>query len=309
MLVLAAVVVTGVWWSRLGRTPQATAVEVAGGDGGRLPRNDPGAEGFDPAALQSALAQEPGARALLVMRHEHLVYEAYGTATDANTLLDGGGFAAALAALAAGVAVTQDGLSLAVLTPFDPPAVAGAVASASHMTYAQFLSRNVWQPLNAAPARLLAPRPGVSSSTGSALSARAIDWLRVAGLLLHDGRFEGTQVVPSGWVARMLPRREGGSEQMGWGLYPGSAAGGAEPFASDGVYYLRGPGATRLWLVPRLDLAILRATAGGDGADGADGVDGGAAGDETRLPNRVIRAVRDRPQSGGVSLRDLVPGH
>jgi hypothetical protein len=72
----------------------------------------------------------------------------------------------------------------------------------------------------------------------------------------------------------------------------------AEGFASDDTFFLRGPGGTRLWLVPRLDLSILRI-----------GVAETDMTDETRLPNAVIRALRDRPPSTGVELRDLVPNH
>jgi len=61
---------------------------------------------------------------------------------------------------------------------------------------------------------------------------------------------------------------------------------------------MRGSGGTRLWLAPRLDLAILRI--GGSGDDRAG---------EARLPNALIRALRDRPPSTGVDLRDLVPNH
>jgi hypothetical protein len=73
---------------------------------------------------------------------------------------------------------------------------------------------------------------------------------------------------------------------------------GSEGFASDDTFFLRGPGGTRLWLVPRLDLTILRFSSSEAGLP-----------DETRLPNAVIRALRDRPPSTGVNLRELVPNH
>jgi hypothetical protein len=103
-------------------------------------------------------------------------------------------------------------------------------------------------------------------------------------------------VVPASWVQQLRAAR--GGEWSGAGIYPASAASGAEPFTSDDTYFMRGPGSTHLWLVPRLDLAILSF--------------GGVATpmhDETRLPNAMMRSLRDRPPSTGVNLRDLVPGH
>jgi hypothetical protein len=67
------------------------------------------------------------------------------------------------------------------------------------------------------------------------------------------------------------------------------------------MYRLRGHGATRLWLSPRFELAILCV------ADA--GMAPALAADETRLPNMVVRALRDRPGVSGTGLNDLVPGH
>ena len=174
--------------------------------------------------------------------------------------------------LAAGSAVPEHGLVSPAVEPFDPAQLSAAIAAASGRSFPQFLSRNVWQPLNASPARWLEPD----------VHARAIDWLRVAELLLHDGRFEGTQVVPPGWVQRVHPLR---------------TAPGAEPFADSDMYYLRGHGSTRLWLSPRFDLVILSVA------------DQALASDETRLPNMIVRALRERPGVSGTSLNDIVPGH
>ena len=274
---LAGVVAAaGIWHWHGARNASDGALLIAGGDGGGLPRAEAGAEGFEAAALQAAaaLAAEQHSTALLIMRHGHLVFEQYAGRDGADTLVDGGEMADTLLLLAAGIAVGQDGLVMPAAAPFDAARLSAAIGGASGRSYPQYLSRNLWQSLNAAPAQW----------SGGAVRARAVDWLRVAQLLLHDGRFEGTQVVPPGWVARLSQPRE---------------ASGAEPFAAADMYYLRGPGATRLWLAPRSDLAVLRVAAAPPGA----------AIDETRLPNMIVRALRDRPASGGGSLNDLVPGH
>jgi CubicO group peptidase (beta-lactamase class C family) len=289
VVVVALLIAAGARYWHTAQRPEPGAVMVAGGDAGGLPRSDPDAEGFDAKALQAAveLARARPAGGLLVMRHGHLVVEHYFGDADAQTLLDGGEFSSALLMVAVGIAIAQYGAPPPALSSGDAAALAAFIAKSSGRAYPQFLSRNVWQPLNAAPARC----------TGFQVSARPVDWLRVAEMLLHDGRFEGTQVAPAGWVLRLRPSARG-EDRPGTGLHGKTAAAGAEPFASDDTFFLRGPGATRLWLVPRLDLVIL--SFGGPGTDRPD---------ESRLANALIRALRDRPPSTGVDLRDLVPNH
>ena len=262
-------------WSTL-HTVHPGGIVIAGGDGGRLPRADAAQEGFDSVALQAAaaFARAQGAQALLVMRHGHLVLEQYGSGAGADTLFDGGELARAVLLLAAGVAVDRYAMPVPDTTRIDAQRLATAIAGASGEAYPQFLSRHLWRPLDAAPARWLNP----------GLRARATDWMRVAGVLLHDGRFEGTQVVPPGWIARL-----------------GAPRGplGAEPFRPGEVVVFHG-GATMLWLAPGADLSILCV----DGYPSA-----GFAADETRLPRMIMRALREAPSGHGASLNDLVPGH
>ena len=286
---VALLIAAGAWRWHTARVPVQGVVTIAGGDAGGLPRADADAEGFDAKALQAAveLARAPQSGGLLVTRHGHLVVERYVGHAGVDTFVDGGEFSDALLMVAVGIAVAQYGQPAPALSSADPGPLTAFIARTSGLAYPLFLSRNVWQPLNAASARCV----------GIQVSARAVDWLRVAELLLHDGRFEGTQVAPPGWVLRMRPSASGG-DRPGTGLHGKAATPGAESFASDDTFYMSGSAGTRLWLVPRLDLAIL--SFGSSAADRAD---------ETRLPNALIRALRDRPPSTGVDLRDLVPNH
>ena len=72
--------------------------------------------------------------------------------------------------------------------------------------------------------------------------------------------------------------------------------------SSDLVFFLRGQGHWRLWLIPGLRLAVLFGS--------RDEASGGAW-DETRLPNAVIRAVTEPIGNtrAGSTLQQLVPGH
>ncbi len=289
---LAAVVIllaAGAWHQYMSHAIESGAVVVGGGDAGGLPRADARSEGFDARALQAVVAttrtQQSGG--LLITRHGHLVVDSYSGSADSAILIDGGEFSDALLMLAVGIAVAQNGQLTPAKVGHDPSQLSALIVKTSGLAYPQFLSRNLWQPLNAAPAQC----------SGTGIRARPVDWLRVAELLLHDGRFEGTQVVPPGWVRRLRPAA-GDVERPGAGIYSRPVTTGAEPFASGDTFFLRGPGGTRLWLVPRLDLTILRFSSSEAGLS-----------DETRLPNAVIRALRDRPPSAGVQLRDLVPNH
>jgi hypothetical protein len=290
LLAIAAGV--GVWlWP--GAPATTAGVVVAGGDGGGLPRATPEEERFQPAALEAAIAeaQRQGARAFLVMRHGHLVAEYYRRSADASEPVDAGGFAGVLAAIGAGVAQGEGMLSLRQSGPFDAAAMAEAIAAGSGQSYAEFLSQRVWQPMNAADARVI-------DAAGS-IAARISDWLRVAALLLDQGRFEGADIVAASWV-QFMRQPSPGAPQQGFGVHLASAAVGAEPFAADGVFYLRGRDRWRLWMVPELELAVLFA-----------GEADGGTWDETLLPNQVIRAITDRggSRNGATSLQQLVPGH
>lgn len=286
------------WFGLRGRSPPPAGVPVAGGDGGGLPRATPNEEGFDPAGLEAARAQAKawGARALLVMRHGHLLLDD-AKALGPDELVAGGAMGEAVQALLAGIALRELGIE----PPpggIVPETFVAAVQRQAKLPYATYLSRSVWQPLNAGPALLAGD--AAAAAQGCCLAARAGDWLRVGALLLEDGRFEGTQVVPPGWARAVLLPRPADSER-GYGVWLAPAASGAEPFAAPGVAFLRGPGRTRLWLAPTLDLAVLLVDDPGARPD--------ARFDETRLPNLVIRALREQQHSQASGLDALVPGH
>jgi hypothetical protein len=296
---VASLAVLGLKYWHQAHAPVAASVSVAGGDGGGWPRATPDSEGFDTAALDRAVAyaRRSGAQALLVTRHAHLLVDDDGAGLSAGDGIDGGAFAELLVALAAGVAAHDYGLpeprgALAA------DRLAAQISAASHLAYPQFLSRYLWQPLNAAPARILLNAAGRPAPAACCFIARASDWLRVAELLIADGRFEGTQVLPAGWARRV---QQASAEDPGraFGLWLAPGAHGAEPFLAHDVLMMRGLGRTRLWVAPQQHLAILLVDQ--RPADGAL--------DETRLPNMVLRALREAPSGAHQNIDDLVPGH
>jgi hypothetical protein len=290
--------------------PPAARVVVDGGDGGGLPRALPAYERMDMAALEHA-AQDSAAAALqvfVVMRDGEIVFERFGNALAADTQIDSGALAQVLVALAAGVATTDGLMAPATLQGFDANAWRAALEAGTQQRYESYLSRNLWSRLNAAPAWIQLPATGAPTPADCCFHARVLDWMRIANLLVDDGRFEGKQIVPRGWVQRMQ-RPISLDAVRGLGVELAASAHGVEPFATGGVFFVRGPGRWRMWLVPQLKLAILF----GAGTPGAatSGVDMHAVWDETRLPNLVVRAVNDRPVQPGdaTDLQRLVPGH
>jgi len=285
---------------------QPPHVTVDGGDGGGLARAQPTDERFDAAALERAAHDDAAAslQALIVMRDGHIVFERYGHGLAADSVIDSGPFAQVLLALTAGVAAKQGVLPLQAVSTLNAGALRAAIETGTHERYEVYLSRELWSRLNAASAWIALPMIGAATPADCCFHARVLDWMRVASLLAQDGRFEGKQVVPAGWVQRLsLPRSA--DSLHGFGVELAGAARGAEPFAADGLIFVRGPGRWRLWLLPSLKLAVLFGAA----APGADAP--GGPWDETRLPNLVIRALSDRPsQPGNASdLQRLVPGH
>ncbi|HTT43666.1 MAG TPA: serine hydrolase [Steroidobacteraceae bacterium] len=82
---------------------------VAGGNEPVAPRVAPALEQLDPQALESAAsyAGAHGSRALIVARHDHIVFERYWGGSKFDTVSDGQDFTALLAVLATGVAVSH----------------------------------------------------------------------------------------------------------------------------------------------------------------------------------------------------------
>jgi CubicO group peptidase (beta-lactamase class C family) len=273
---------------------------IAGGDGGGLARATPQAEHIDATALERA-AQDPaaqGLQAFVVTRDAHIVFERYGAGVGADTVVDGGTFASAMLALTAAVAVSEGTLEPTALDRLAPYALRVALEAASGLHYPEYLSRHLWSRLNAHAAWIALPAAAAPPPVDCCLNAQVLDWVRVAMLLVDEGRFEGKQVIPAAAVQRLQrPKPLNPAHAFGVELAP--AAEGAEPFATGGVYFVRGPQHWRIWLVPPLRLAVLFGAAGN------------TAMDETRLPNLVIRAVSDRPQEPGnlSDLQRIVPGH
>jgi len=130
--------------------------------------------------------------------------------------------------------------------------------------------------------------------------------MRVAQVLVNDGKYEGEQMLPPGWVRTMTTPskanpRFGYQVWRGEPFQPGEDA--SEPYVLDDTFVLKGPGNTRLWLMPSMNLSIL--LVGSRDKAGADW-------DDSRIPNRIVRGASDYVPKAAKSAGDisnLVPNH
>jgi len=96
--------------------------------------------------------------------------------------------------------------------------VALVIERATGRRYAEFLSREVMQPLGALGGSVWINRPGGLAHSGCCLMVPPETWLRVAILLLDDGRWQGRRLLPEGYVAEMT-RGTAQNPYYGLGVY------------------------------------------------------------------------------------------
>jgi hypothetical protein len=337
---------------------------VIGGNEAPAPRVAAALEQLDPQSLESAAryAGTHGSRALIVARHDHIVFERYWAGTSFDTLSNSQEFSALLAVLATGVALSHrdlgwpdEPLSLLVAewredprgaitvrnlmqrssglgpgedlgaaadltaavlrSPLagvpgsaraprasDAQLLALALERATRQRYAEYASAALWRRLGAADAFLWLDHPGGMAHADCCMFARQGDWIRVAQLLVRDGSYRGQQLMRPGWVSFMrIPSRTDADfgSFVRVGLRPSAQS---EPYAARDAFAVGEEGGNRMWIVPSLQLAIV--CTGAPQGRTADW-------DEVRIPNLIIRGVRDQAPAvaPATEVSALVPGH
>lgn len=185
----------------------------------------------------------------------------------------------------------------------DPQLLALVLERAAGQRYAAYLSQVLWRRLGAADGWLWLDRPGGTAHADCCMLARQGDWIRVGQLMVRDGNYRGSELIRPGWVTLMRTPAPSDSAYGAYVRVAARVAGGAEPYAAKDLFVVDGGGGNRLWLVPSLQLAVLRIASPG----GRD-----QSWDDTRIPNLLVRGTRDylppaaRP---GADVSALVPGH
>jgi CubicO group peptidase (beta-lactamase class C family) len=138
------------------------------------------------------------------------------------------------------------------------------VERATGRRYADYLSEKLWQPIGASDAAVWLDQPGGHPRTYCCFFATARDWLRVAQLMLDDGRVDGRRVVPAGWIEKMT-RSSLREPEYGYGLWLGYPTSPRLPgnywtiptTVSD-MYYFSGQGKERMYITPSKGLVVVR---------------------------------------------------
>jgi CubicO group peptidase (beta-lactamase class C family) len=188
----------------------------------------------------------------------------------------------------------------------DPQLLAHIIERVSGMQYSQYVSTRLWKPIGAGDAWLMLDHQGGTAHASCCLRARIGDWMRVAQLLVNDGKYEGEQVLPPGWVGAMVTPSKA-NPRFGYQVWRGApfqpGEGASEPYVPDDTFVLKGPGNTRLWLIPSMNLRIL--LVGRGDKTGKDW-------DDSRIPNLIVRGASDyvpKAAKSGADVSNLVPNH
>lgn len=153
--------------------------------------------------------------------------------------------------------------------------VALLIERATGRRYAEFLSREILQPIGAQGGEVWVNREGGLAHSGCCLMLPPESWLRLGLLLLRDGIWEGRRLLPVGYVDEM---RRGTAENPYYGL--GVYVGGryierrgfanperdrpalrvwhSEPYLADDVYLFDGNANQVVYIVPSAQMVIVR---------------------------------------------------
>jgi CubicO group peptidase (beta-lactamase class C family) len=305
----------------LRRDAEPEPVRVTLTPGPPQPRVSLAEGGIDPQVIEAAV-QYAGARntrALVVGRGGHIVFEKYWGETSAETPVKLSGFTPVLASLLVGTAMNdrlirdldapaaEIAKSLAddpragisprqLMAQYDAEAAADVntlartLEGALGSTYEQLVAERLWKPLGAGDfslARRSEPgKPGVIRAD-CCITARLGDWMRVGELLANDGVFEGNQFTPPRYVHLMLSPARKDAPHGFFTRVDGQ-------FAARDVAWLEAEGKQRLWIVPSLQLVILRV---GDEPPASQGFD------EAMIPDTIIRGTSGwQPAQAGESF-------
>ncbi len=151
--------------------------------------------------------------------------------------------------------------------------VAIVIERATHQRYAQFVSDEVLAPLGARGGSVWIDREGGLAHSACCTFLPAETWLRLAILLINDGRSGGHQLLPPGYVDEMkrptpqnpyyglgvyvagayIPRRGFGNPDT-----PGPKVLHGEPYLAKDLFLFDGNADQVIYIVPSQRLIILR---------------------------------------------------
>ncbi len=151
--------------------------------------------------------------------------------------------------------------------------IALVIERATNQRYGDFLSREVLGRIGAQGGELWVDRPGGLAHSGCCTMLPAETWLRMAILLVQDGRWNGQRILPRGYVAAM---RKGTPQNPNFGLgvwigepykprrgfgapgAPGPQVLHSEPYLDPDMFLFDGNANQTVHISPRHGLIVLR---------------------------------------------------
>jgi CubicO group peptidase (beta-lactamase class C family) len=135
----------------------------------------------------------------------------------------------------------------------------------------RLLSERVWTRIGARDAAFQLDRPGGVARVMCCMRATPRDWARLGLLIAQDGRWQGEQILPRGWVATMATP-SARNPNFGLGLWLGTpyvalrpyfegqpgVIPQSEPFVVDDVRIMEGGGFRTIFVSPSRELVVLR---------------------------------------------------
>ena len=176
--------------------------------------------------------------------------------------------------------------------------VAPVIEAATGMRYAKFIGREILAPIGAAGGQIWVNRPGGMAHAGCCILLPPETWLRLAVLLLQDGRWQGRALLPVGYVAEM---RTGTVQNRNYGLglwlgtpwlerrsftnaaRPGPRILQSEAYLAPDVFSFDGNGSQVVWMIPSANMVVLRT---------GDAPPPQPEWDNAVLPNTLLRGLK-----------------
>jgi CubicO group peptidase (beta-lactamase class C family) len=178
--------------------------------------------------------------------------------------------------------------------------VALVIERATGMRYADFIGREVLQPIGAQGGEVWVNRPGGLAHSGCCIMLPPETWLRLGILLLDEGAWGGKRLLPKGYVRAMrTPTAE--NPYYGLGLWvsgryterrgfanparPGPKVLHSEPYLADDIFMFDGNSNQIVYMIPSERLIVLRT---------GDTPPKSPEWDNSKLPNIVLRGLDGR---------------
>ncbi len=184
--------------------------------------------------------------------------------------------------------------------------VAVLIERATGRRYAEFVGTEIWQKIGAMGSTVWVNREGGVPHAGCCMLAPAENFLRLAILALQDGVWNGSRLLPEGYVAAMTtPTLE--NPYYGLGLYvagryterrgwsnpdrPVPKVFHSEPYLADDLYLFDGNMNQVVYIIPSQGLVILRTGSSPPRTKDSEW-------DNAFLPNTIMRGiVKNKRQS------------